>query len=114
MPKSAVTAKARDYILDATESFQHVLVVIDGKLGACFTKENDSRSRASDARRSKECSSCYEHSKLTIDQSSSGLRRCVAVYLPTRLPTAVPTSVLLRQCIPPHTRAFPSSAWISL
>ena len=49
-----------------------------------------------------------------IDQSSSGLRRCVAVYLPTLLPTAVPTSVLLRQCIPPHTRALPSSAWISL
>ena len=40
--------------------------------------------------------------------------RCVAVYLPTLLPTAVPTSVLLRQCMPPHTRALPSSAWISL
>jgi hypothetical protein len=41
---------------------------------------------------------------------SSGLRRCVAVYLPTLLPTAVPTTVLLRQCIPPHTRALPSSS----
>ena len=54
------------------------------------------------------------HSSQTIDQSSSGLSRCVAVYLPTLLPSAVPTSVLLRQCIPPHTRALPSSAWISL
>jgi hypothetical protein len=26
------------------------------------------------------------------------------VYFPTLLPTAVPTSVLWRQCIPPHTR----------
>jgi hypothetical protein len=48
-----------------------------------------------------------------IDQSSRRFRRCVAVYLPILLPTAVPTSVLLRQCIPPHTRALPSSAWIS-
>src|SRR6478735_3126725 len=50
---------------------------------------------------------------LGFDQSSSGLRRCLAVYLPTLRPSAAPTSVLLRQCIPPHTRALPSSAWTS-
>jgi hypothetical protein len=60
------------------------------------------------------CSSWDEHASQPIDQSPNGLSRCVAVYLPTLLPTAVPTSVLLRQCIPPHTRALPSSAWISL
>jgi hypothetical protein len=38
------------------------------------------------------------------------LEKMRAVYLPTLLPTAVPTSVLLRQCIPPHTRALLSSA----
>jgi hypothetical protein len=32
------------------------------------------------------------------------------VYLPTLLPSALPTRVLLRQCMPPHTRASPSSA----
>ena len=32
------------------------------RVGACFTKENDSRSRATHSRRSKECSSWYEHS----------------------------------------------------
>ena len=31
---------------------------------------------------------------LRIEQSSRGLRRCVAVYLPIRLPSVVPTFVL--------------------
>jgi hypothetical protein len=64
----------------------------------------------------------HEHTRQAVDgsassrivQSSSGLSRWVAVYLPTLLPSAVPTLVLLRQCIPPQTRALPSSAWISL
>src|SRR5262245_14823169 len=39
-----------------------------------------------------------------------GLSRWVAVYRPTVRPSFAPTSVLLWKCMPPHTRALPSSA----
>jgi hypothetical protein len=49
----------------------------------------------------------------TTSSPSSGLRRCVALYVPTLLPSHAPASTLLRQCIPPHTRASPSSRMAS-
>ena len=73
----------------------------------------DARRRPVELEYATDNSTAAAHSADRFDQSSSRLRRCLAVYLPTLLPSAVPTSVLLRQCIPPHTRALPSSAWIS-
>ena len=81
------------------------------KLGGRGSRVLERAPKSCHAVRQRACSSLS--SSLSRWQRRCGLSRCVAVYLPTLLPSLVPTSVLWRQCMPPHTRALPSSAWIS-